>query len=350
MTSFSLHEKVSGHEIKEWYLSTLKLEVDTMDGEAAWESFMDHKPVDFKAPKKPRTSKKSSTPAERSDAPYNEDKCDARVYKAGGWGCQCSCKKVDGQSLCKRHQTEADGHGGMVKNGFVTSDRPTHHYGDESLTLITWHDVEVPTKVKKVSGDKKKVEKKVSTRKCSICGEVGHNKSKCPNKSKCEKHKTVADIKAELAEAEAKEAEAEAEAEAKAQSEVEKTKKVSKNAEKISEAQELDEDDDDATQACEGSEVGVDPTETYEGDVANLEDVVETDIEFTFEGVTYTRNEKDNVVCDDDYDEVGKWNMETESIEFTKLGLKQHKHHEDRVEENVEESVEESVEENVEEE
>ena len=138
---------------------------------------------------------------------------------------------------------------------------------------------------------------------------------------------------------------AEAEAEAKAQSEVEKTKKVSKNAEKISEAQELDEDDDDATQACEGSEVGVDPTETYEGDVANLEDVVETDIEFTFEGVTYTRNEKDNVVCDDDYDEVGKWNMETESIEFTKLGLKQHKH-----QENVEESVEESVEENVEEE
>jgi hypothetical protein len=373
MTSFSLHDKVSGHEIKAWYLSSLEL--DTADGEAAWDSFMDHKPEDFKVPKKPRASKKSSTPSERADAEYMEDKCDTRVYK-GGWGCQCSSKKVDGQFLCKRHQTEADAHDGMVKNGFVTGDRPTHHYGDESLTLITWHDVEVPTKVKakKASG-----EKKVSTRKCSCCGETGHNKRNCPNKSDSAKPNTVANLKAALAAAEEKAAEEKAAeekaAEEKAAEEKEEKaaeekevvgkknkknkknkKKKSKNSIQVAEAVELDEDvSDDQTVAYGGEEIAEDKTETYGGDVGNMEDVEDVEekekehIELTFEGVDYSRDEEDKVY-DDDIEEVGTWNTDTQSIEFSKLGWKQHKHQEDRVAPGGEESEEEGSEEESEEE
>jgi hypothetical protein len=373
MTSFSLHEKVSGHEIKAWYLASL---VDTADGEAAWESFMDHKPEDFKVPKKPRVSKKSSTPAERADAEYMEDKCDARVYKGpskGGWGCQCSCKKVVGQFLCKRHQTEADTHDGMVKNGFVTGDRPTHHYGDEESTLIPWHDVEVPTKVKakKTSG-----EKKVSTRKCSCCGETGHNKSKCPNKSdsdsdsaKKNNKKDIAKMKTELAKAEAEAAEAEAAepaAEAAEESEEvvgkkKKTKKNKKNKKKKStiateeqqpaEEVELDEDDD-KTLAYGGEDIVDDKTVAYGGDVADMDDVKDEedeedkgeDIELEFEGVSYTRNTVSNVVCDDDFDEVGTWNTDTNAIVFSKLGEINHKHERD-TEEAKEETEEEETEE-----
>ena len=381
MSSFSLHDKITGHEIKEWYLSSLEL--DTADGEAAWESFMDHKPVDFKVPKKPRVSKKSSTPAERADAEYMEGKCDARVYKGpskGGWGCQCSCKKVDGQFLCKRHQTEADAHDGMVKNGFVTGDRPTHHYGDAESTLIPWHDVEVPTKVKakKTSG-----EKKVSTRKCSCCGETGHNKSKCPNKSdsdsaKKNNKKDIAKMKAELAKAEA-EAEAEAEAaepaaEAAEESEevVGKKKKTKKNKkkkkskksitiaaeEKPSEEVELDEgeveldEDDDKTLAYGGEEIVDDKTVTYGGDVADMDDVKDEedeedegeDIAIEFEGVHYTRNTLSNEVCDEEFDEVGTWNTDTNTIVFNKLGEINHKHERD-TEEAKEETEEEETDE-----
>jgi len=371
MSSFSLHDKVTGHEIKAWYLSSL--EIDGDDGDAAWESFMDHKPEDFKAPKKSRVSKKSSTPAERSDAPYNEDKCDARVYKGpskGGWGCQCSCKKVDGQTLCKRHQTEADGHGGMVKNGFVTGDRPTHHYGDESSTLISWHDVEVPTKVKKKTSG----EKKVSTRKCSCCGETGHNKRNCPNKSDSDsdtpnknKKNNIAEMKAELAKAEAA-AEAEAKVEVKEvvgkknKKNKKNKKKKSKNSVKVAEvvevvaATELDEDDD-TTLAYGGEEIVEDKTETYAGDVGNMDDVKDEDedededekgedIEFKFEGVSYTRNTKSSLVCDDDFDEVGTWNNESQSIIWGEdgVGEKAHKHDEDYVEEEEDEEEEEEEE------
>jgi hypothetical protein len=68
---------------------------------------------------------------------------------------------------------------GCLRNGFITEERPTHAYGDESQALLPWHDVELPKKTKKTSGGEGKG-KGNGTRKCSNCGECGHNKKTCP--------------------------------------------------------------------------------------------------------------------------------------------------------------------------
>ena len=358
MTSFSLHEKVSGHEIKAWYLSSLG--VDTSDGEAAWDSFMDHKPVEFKVPKKPRASKKSSTPSERADMDFDDTKCGARIWLKGGLAAQCSCKHVTNQFLCKKHQTECDKNDGKVANGFYNADKPTHKYNDETNDQCWWEDqLEVWETQKKPK--KSTVVAAKTQRKCSCCGETGHNKSKCPNKSVSNtppaKSKTVDEIKAELAEAEARVvAEAEAvdkdkvvDKKKKEKKEKKKKKKKSKNSMKVEAAKvdtenpvetpaELEEDD--KTVAYGGEEIEEAQTVTYGGDVADLKDVedveeqakeiVEQEIVFKFEGVTYTRNTKTSKVEDDDCDQVGTWNNESQEIEFTESGKRTHKMSGDR--------------------
>ena len=139
----------------------------------------DLKPQDFKAPRKPRVSKGSSSVSDRCDAEYDDSKCDAAVWLKGGFRAQCSCKKVDGQFLCKRHQTEADKHDGKVKNGFINGERPTHHYDDidNEKALIPWHDVIIEKKPKKEKKSSSGVKK---PRCCGNCGQPGHTKTKCP--------------------------------------------------------------------------------------------------------------------------------------------------------------------------
>jgi hypothetical protein len=308
MSSFTIHDKVSGHEVKAWYLASLDLEVDTIDGEAAWASFMDHKPVDFKVPRRAR-GKKTSTPSCVDDAEkHEESKCDTRVYKGpsvGGWGCQCSSKKVEGQRLCKGHQNEADKHEGQVKNGFINEDRPTHHYGDENLALIPWHDVELPEKKKKTpkaqtSGEPKK------QRKCGNCGEVGHNRKNCKNASSdSDKPETVADLMAKLAIAQAAvEAEAvEVAVAAEVAAEVVAEEVVAE--ELVAEIEQDEELDEDLT-------IG------DEDDTGVL-------IDCTFEGVYYGRDPNDNEVVDDDGFGVGTWDQDNELIEFNKKGQQLHK-------------------------
>jgi hypothetical protein len=305
MSSIDLHTKLSGHEVKTWYLASLDLEVDTVDGEAAWESFMDYKPRDFKCPRR-KGGKKASTPSCIEDAEqHDETKCDTRVYKGpsvGGWGCQCSSKKVEGERLCKAHQNEANKNDGMVRNGFINEDRPTHHYGDENNAQIPWHDVELPEKVskaKKSSGDAPKRGK----RKCSGCGEVGHTLPKCPKAStKADKVFSAADLKAMLKAAEKKEQEEVAKADSETEEAVENS--------------ELDED----TTNDETISFGGEETEEETEEAATISDK----IVFEFEGVEYRRT-ADNVVQDYENDPVGEWDVVNECITFSKEGKKCHR-------------------------
>ena len=179
MASVDFHQKISGHEAKEWIRNVC----DAMDRGATFddeESFInfisEHKPKDFKAPRKQRASKKSSE--DRAATEYNCQLCDARVWNSGLGG-QCSRKKIDGDWCCSIHSKEAAKNDGKLRNGLITEDRPTHAYGDVSQQLLPWHDVELPKKTKKTSGGEGKGKGK-GTRKCSNCGECGHNKKTCP--------------------------------------------------------------------------------------------------------------------------------------------------------------------------
>jgi hypothetical protein len=301
MSSFTIHDKVSGHEIKTWYLNSLEMEVDTIDGEAAWASFMDHKPVDFKVPRKPRNTKKvSSTPSERANTGFDDAMCEARLYN-DSLGCQCSSKKIEGQRLCKAHENEAGKHDGKIKNGFINEERPTHHYGDETLALIPWHDVELPEKKKKTPKAQTSGEPKTQ-RKCGNCGKPGHTRKTCKNASSdSDKPETVADLMAKLAIAQAA-AEAEAAAEVAAEVVAEEVVAEEVVAEEVEQDEELDED----------LTIGEDDDDS-------------TLIDCTFEGVYYARDPNDNIVYDDDGFEVGAWDSVNAHIEFNKKGQQLHK-------------------------
>jgi hypothetical protein len=139
----------------------------------------DLKPVGFKAPRKPRTSNGSNT-IDRCGMEFDPDRCSAGVWiKDARDRGQCSCRPSKGNILCSRHQHEAEKHGGKIKNGLITSARPTHEYDqtDNPDAIIIWHDVD---------GYNRKSTPSASTavkkpRKCSRCGVNGHNKAKCPN-------------------------------------------------------------------------------------------------------------------------------------------------------------------------
>ena len=186
--AFALHEKISIAEARQWLLNAHEewtgTHIDTLTDsqlEDLDKAMVAMKPIDFKAPRKKRTTKTSSSTSERSEAEYDDVKCDARVWLAGGFDAQCSCKKIDGQFLCKKHQNEADKHDGKIKNGFINAERPTHHYGDESQKAIPWHDVVIE---KPAKGAKKKPSDGTrKPRKCGCCGEIGHDKRSCPKAS-----------------------------------------------------------------------------------------------------------------------------------------------------------------------
>ena len=309
--AFSLTEKLTVIEAKEWLNNTLASLTDADDT-----TFIQAM-HDFKAalPRKPRAAKKTSTSSERSEEEYKEDHCDARVWLKGGFGAQCSCKKVDGQFLCKRHQNEADKNDNQVKNGLVTGDRPTHHYNDTDNAQIPWHDVtiEKTTKAGKktsASGDRKQ-------RKCGCCHELGHDKRKCPKNNGESSSPTMSVAELEAALAAAKAAESSPAESAPADNSVE----------------ELDEDTTDLTaeeqtaagtgllEQADEDEIGEElDNENDSGDDEN--DTDNTSTRCDFEGVEYTRNSI-NVVEDDEFDPVGTW--VDGAIEFTAAGAKQHR-------------------------
>ena len=190
MSAFAPTEKITIAEAYVWIRGMAK---SLSDGEFSDVEFDQFRPVGFKAPKKVSAKRKTPTDQERMEMDYDDSLCDGRVWLSGGYCCQCSQKKKGDSALCTRHITEAGKHDGELKNGLITGERPTHHYGDSSQKMIPWHDVVVEKvkKVKKTSPVKASGEKK--KRCCSVCGVAGHTKAKCPQKESVEspKSKTV---------------------------------------------------------------------------------------------------------------------------------------------------------------
>jgi len=245
--SFNMQEKISVAEAHLW-LANLANEVGAEVPDV--EALTSLRPKDFKCPRKLRVSKKSSSGSERETEDYDEVRCDARVWVHGGFGGQCTRKKVDGHGcFCKSHFKENEEKGGS-KNGLITGERPTHHYGDEEKPEIPWHDVVIEKKAKKTA---KKTsaedESGKKARKCSYCHCEGHTIRKCKQKvADLEEKDETDEVKISLAD------------------EVKKLKALL--------AQKDKDASDDGTQACDVGGSSIAPTETC--DVANLEDFTES--------------------------------------------------------------------------
>jgi len=333
--TIDFHAKLSGHEAKEWIRNCLTAMGHEHGDEEKLIDFISlHKPKDFKAPRKSRANKKSSS--ERSETEYECQLCDARVWN-DGLGAQCTRKKKDGECFCTIHCKEASKNDGKLRNGLITEDRPTHAYGDESQQLLPWHDVELPEKkTKKSSGGK-------GTRKCSNCGECGHNKKTCPHLETAEmKEKRLQKEEAAAKRAAKKAAKAEADA-AKTEQDTETTVEddgagvglqlIGEEASVETVSQQVVADIIDTVVDTTTTEV---TTEEFQAARTELKKVVDTDITpvpepdleeedleedesgdgetIMFEGIEYTLDTEENTVYDDELAEIGKWDGET--IEF----------------------------------
>ena len=331
MASVDFHQKISGHEAKEWIRNVCDA-LDrgaTFDDEESFIKFIsEHKPKDFKAPRKQRASKKSSE--DRAATEYNCQLCDARVWN-NALGGQCSRKKIDGEVCCSIHMKESAKNDGCLRNGYITEERPTHAYGDESQALLPWHDVELPKKTKKTSGGEGKGK---GTRKCSNCGECGHNKKTCPL------------LKCETVDKDEKKVEKKVEKEKKVEEKKEKvedvvstvraalTEVVAKVEEKVDEP--IPEDDGAGTGLIPLNKESVEEDEPEEelfglekdyqtnaggNSTPKTEQLSDEELEedqsgdtITFQGIEYTLDTEENMVYDDELAEVGTW--DGEKIEF----------------------------------
>jgi hypothetical protein len=254
---------------------------------------------------------------------------------------------------------------GCLRNGFVTEDRPTHAYGDETQQMLPWHDVEIPKKTKNTSDGEGKGKGK-GTRKCSNCGECGHNKKTCPllksdTEETVEKKETVEEVveetveetvddgwandTEELSDGEEEQVEVEKKEEKVEKKEKKKVEKKEKKVEKKEKenvedvistvraalidvvktvedtvAVEDESVEDESVEDDNGAGVGFEqtdsPTTEPLSETADSSDLEEDESGDTivFEGVEYTFDEEENMVYDDELAEVGTW--DGEKIEF----------------------------------
>ena len=225
---------------------------------------------------------------------------------------------------------------GCLRNGFITEERPTHAYGDESQALLPWHDVELPKKTKKTSGGEGKGKGK-GTRKCSNCGECGHNKKTCPL-LKCETVEKKDDKKDKK--------KVEQKVEQKVEKKVEQVEDVVSTvraalSEVVSKVEDSVQEDDGAgcglnllpplkvvsnTDHEEGDDqeeelFGLEKdyqvnatgnstpnTEPLSDPVPELDEDESSDGDtITFQGIEYTLDTEENMVYDDELSEVGTW-------------------------------------------
>ena len=177
MSDTTLYNKHSGHKVIEWFQKMSNHEdfsdifINATDKNQLLQFILSCEPTDFKDPRKPRASKKSSD--QRSSESYNDSLCDARVWN-DSLGAQCSRAKSDGQCLCNIHLKEAAKNDGKLRNGFFNMIRPVYPYEDESRKPLPWHDADLPVK------QPKKSKTKSGVRKCGHCNAIGHNKRTCP--------------------------------------------------------------------------------------------------------------------------------------------------------------------------
>ena len=309
MTSVDFHQKISGHEAKEWIRNVCDA-VDkgaTFNDEESFINFIsEHKPKDFKAPRKQRASKKSSE--DRASTEYDCQLCDARVWN-NALGGQCSRKKIDGEVCCSIHMKESAKNDGCLRNGYITEERPTHAYGDESQQLLPWHDVELPKKTKKTSGGEGKGKGK---RKCGNCGECGHNKKTCPL-LKCE---TVDKVEKKVVK----------KVEKKVDKKIEEVEDVISTVraaltEVVAKVEGVDEPIPEDDGAGTGLNLIQEPEPEPEVETPKTEPLSDEELEedqsgdtITFQGIEYTLDTEENMVYDDELAEVGTWDGET--IEF----------------------------------
>ena len=271
-------------------------------------------------PKKAKSSSRSSsTSSERSTMTYDPTRCDARVWLKGGFAGQCTCKKHESGSLCKRHQAEADKNSGMVKNGFFNSERPDYHYGDsENGAFIPWNDSTIDPPASK----SKKTRSSSGPRKCSLCGCVGHNKRKCPTLTQCAPCEPATEHEPAPAPEPAPEPATEPAAEPHAESE------PAAEPETAAEPAAEPEPDADPEPATEPETAPIDTDTDLQSDDGAGVGLPKSDkfTSFTYEGVSYIRNSDGDIFDPNDEDEesLGKWTSD-DVVEFNRVGKKAHK-------------------------
>ena len=315
------------------------------------------RPVDFKEPKAAKVSKASketkkssasSDVSDRSEEGYDSERCDARASKKQQgvrFDFQCSSKKLEGECFCKNHLKKSQSGKGL-ELGLITETRPTHWADGKA---IAWHDAD-PELLETL---KKKTTKKVSggesgektTRKCSLCGEAGHTKRKCPEANKTPEspaadetskspkteenvNETVKDILTDIID--------------KVSSDEETASpKAELNESEEQEISDMVEDDGAGTGlkakalVLEIDESATEPmSDDSDGEESSAPEPDESDGEespepekFVFQGVPYERETTgDQCVFDDDGDTIGKWTGET--VDFSSSA--QRKEHDKR--------------------
>ena len=332
------------------------------------------RPVDFKEPKAVKVSKASkaskasnkssasSDVSDRSEEGYDAERCDARASKKQQgvrFDFQCSSKKLEGECFCKNHLKKSQSGKGL-ELGLITETRPTHW---DDGKVIAWHDADpellatLKKTTKKVSGGES-AEKTV--RKCSLCGEAGHTKRKCPEAKKTPEspaadetpkspkteenvggsdgftvnepktEETVQDILTDIIDKVSSDEETESL----------KPKLNESEEQEISDMVEDDgagtgleakalvlEIDDSATEPMSDDSDGGESPQSPAADETDGEESPEPE-KFVFQGVPYERETTgDQCVFDEDGDTIGKWTGET--VEFTSTA--QRKEHDKRV-------------------
>tara|TARA_Y100000590_G_scaffold153616_1_gene176444 strand:+ start:13186 stop:14037 length:852 start_codon:yes stop_codon:yes gene_type:complete len=219
------------------------------------------------------SKKKTSSPEERIGI-YNEDRCDARIWKekpkSGGLGydnIQCSAKKIGGSCFCKRHGKTFEA--GALWVGKINEPRPEPPTKPDG-TVMGWS----------TDSDGNEVVKEKKKRKTSQV----EKKEKKERKSR--KKKSLEEMKADLS--------------------IDELKKLLEEREKEAEEKKGEEGGIGAGTGLEDEKV--------EKDEKDEEEAAET---ITVDGVEY-QHDKDNHVLTrcSDFEEVGKWNTETEEIDF----------------------------------
>jgi len=295
--SLTLHERITIAEAQAWLAAQTEAILSKVSPDTSPEEFMTEefivgtRPQDFKY-RKPRISKKSSgSESERSQEEYNEELCDARVW-VGGHGGQCSRKKADGCRCCKTHQKAVDQFG-LPKEGFINEFRPDYHYNDESKAFIPWKD----SSVEKPNKGRKKSDKARNPTKCSICGEIGHNKRKCPEVTKETHEEVPAQVVESVVDSE----------------ELEPTLEMTQ--EETPEETPVEEPTSPAFHPDEAAGTGVESEPEPEADEEEL-------VDCTLEGIEYVYEKNTMIVRDADFDQVGMF--KEGKIVFDKASGKMH--------------------------